>query len=70
MKWLFWVSVGVVTYAYAGYPLLLYLRSRWLVRPVHAAPGEPSVSIVVAVRNEAAIIAAKLQNLSDRKSVV
>jgi biofilm PGA synthesis N-glycosyltransferase PgaC len=64
MKWLFWVSVGVVAYAYAGYPLLLYLRSRWLVRPVHAAPGEPSVSIVVAVRNEAATIAAKLQNLS------
>ena len=64
MKWLFWISVAVVVYTYAGYPLLLSLRARWAARRVGAVPSEPSVTLVMAVRNEAGVIRAKFENLS------
>jgi biofilm PGA synthesis N-glycosyltransferase PgaC len=63
VKFAFWISAGVLAYAYAGYPLWLALCSVWRKRPVKKAPIEPSVSIVVAVHNEAAVLPAKLQNL-------
>lgn len=61
---MFWISVGVVVYTYAGYPLLLYLRSRWVSRQVRTVSIEPTISVVIAVRNEVSLIAAKLRNLS------
>jgi cellulose synthase/poly-beta-1,6-N-acetylglucosamine synthase-like glycosyltransferase len=64
MKWAFWISVCVVAYTYAGYPLLLYLRSCWAKRPVSTAQIEPTVSVVLALRNEASTVASKLHNMS------
>jgi cellulose synthase/poly-beta-1,6-N-acetylglucosamine synthase-like glycosyltransferase len=63
MKWVFWVSVAMVVYTYVGYPVCLYLRTRWRPRPVQKAPITPFVSIIVAVHNEAHTLARKLQNL-------
>ncbi|MGH9455819.1 MAG: glycosyltransferase family 2 protein, partial [Terriglobia bacterium] len=63
MKWVFWASVLLIFYTYAGYPLALYLRSRWWPRPVRRGMILPSVSVILAVHNEAAVLAAKLANL-------
>lgn len=65
MKWVFWISLLLVAYAYAGYPFWLFLRSRWGTRPVRAAPHFPFVSIVVAAHDEAAVLPRKLQNLAE-----
>lgn len=63
MKWAFWISAGVIGYSYLGYPMWLWLRSRWKPRPVRRGVVEPSVSVVMVVRNEEAVIARKLENL-------
>src|SRR5690348_16392935 len=63
MKWLFWASVFVVVYTYFGYPAWLWLRRKWKSNPVQRASILPSVSIVMVVRNEAAVLDRKLRNL-------
>lgn len=63
MKWLFWSSVAALAYTYAGYPAWLWLRSRVRQRPVKSADWLPSVTVAMVVRNEAATLEAKLQNI-------
>ena len=63
MKWAFWLAASVVGYSYLGYPLWLWLRSRWSPRPVRRSSDEPSVSVVMVARNEEAVLARKLGNL-------
>lgn len=63
MKWVFWISAALIAYTYVGYPLSLYLRSRWRPQPLHPAPILPFVSILMAVHNEAESVRQKLQNL-------
>jgi cellulose synthase/poly-beta-1,6-N-acetylglucosamine synthase-like glycosyltransferase len=65
MKWIFAVSLLLIAYTYAGYPLWLWVRARWRPQPVHTAAIFPSVSIVLAVHNEAEALPAKLRNLAD-----
>ncbi|HEY3382164.1 MAG TPA: glycosyltransferase family 2 protein [Vicinamibacterales bacterium] len=62
MTFLFWSSVGFVFYAYFGYPALLFVLARSLGRPVRRAPMTPSVSFIVAARNEVSRIRAKIEN--------
>jgi poly-beta-1,6-N-acetyl-D-glucosamine synthase len=64
MKWVFWGSAFLIAYAFVGYPALLFLRSRWRARPVLKTPILPSVSVVMAVHNEAEVLPAKLNNLA------
>lgn len=52
-----------VFYAYAGYALWLSVRRKWRSMPRQWSPILPSISIVMAVRNEAAALAAKIKNL-------
>lgn len=63
MRLVFWSSVGILAYTYLGYPAWLWVRSRFRSRPVHAAPHQTSVSVVMIVRNEAAVLEGKLHNL-------
>lgn len=58
----FAVSAAVCAYLYAGYPLLLWARSRLAPRPVRAAPVEPALSVVIPVFDEERVLAAKLDN--------
>jgi cellulose synthase/poly-beta-1,6-N-acetylglucosamine synthase-like glycosyltransferase len=58
----FWASVALVVYVYAGYPLLLFLLSRVWYRRVRKAPITPSVTMIIAAYNEQEAIAAKLDN--------
>jgi len=67
MKFVFWIAAALIGYSYLGYPVWLWLRSRWSPRPVRRGFVEctaaPAVSAVMVVRNEEATIARKLENL-------
>jgi cellulose synthase/poly-beta-1,6-N-acetylglucosamine synthase-like glycosyltransferase len=86
MRWVFWISAFVVAYVYVGYPLLLAAwaplarrrraragRRRPSPRPT---PAIPTVSIVLAVRDEASALPGRLENLlsldypTDRREVI
>jgi len=59
---IFWISAGFTVYAYAGYPLLLWLVQFVFRRPVRKENIEPSVSLLISAYNEAKVIAAKVRN--------
>src|SRR5688500_15967659 len=68
MESLFWVSAFVVAYVYAGYPLLIAAWARAAGAPPRRAAASaprrwPSISIIVAARNEAARLQARVENL-------
>jgi biofilm PGA synthesis N-glycosyltransferase PgaC len=56
------LSIGLIVYTYVGYPLLLAVLARLRPRPIHLAPHTPTVTLLIAAYNEAAIIAQKLDN--------
>jgi cellulose synthase/poly-beta-1,6-N-acetylglucosamine synthase-like glycosyltransferase len=63
---LFWSSAGLIAFTYLGAPLLILARAAVRRRPVRAdptAPPEPTISVVIAARNEAASIGQRLANL-------
>jgi poly-beta-1,6-N-acetyl-D-glucosamine synthase len=63
MRWVFWMAAGFIAYTYVGYPLWLRMRSCWALRPVLRGHEEISVTAVIVVRNEEAVLARKLENL-------
>ncbi len=78
MELVFWISVGLIGYTYAGYPVVLLLlasaqqirRDLSLVwgtdrRKRIDEPFLPAVSLVFAAYNEAAVIAGKMRNCSE-----
>ena len=85
MRLIFWVSTLTIVYVYAGYPLLLTIWAR--VRSRRSAPeaacasemrrsAPPTISIVIAARNEAARLPARIENLlalaypADRREII
>jgi biofilm PGA synthesis N-glycosyltransferase PgaC len=63
MKSLFWISAAFIGYAYVGYAMFLSLYVWIYRRPVIKRYFTPSVSIVMAARNEADRLPGKLENL-------
>jgi cellulose synthase/poly-beta-1,6-N-acetylglucosamine synthase-like glycosyltransferase len=63
MKAALWISIGIVFYAYIGYPLLMWAFARWMKQHSDAAEISPSVSIVLAVRNGMALLPEKMDHL-------
>lgn len=63
MTSLFWLAAALVAYAYIGYAGWLWVRAKLRPRTVKRAAIEPSVSVVMVVRNEEAVLAEKLRNL-------
>ena len=71
MEALFWFSVLLVAYVYAGYPLLLGLWQRAFPRPVRKRSSSsreewPAVSIVLAAHDEAQQLHGRLVNLLEQ----
>lgn len=64
MKVAFWAAAMLVAYSYFGYPLILWLWCCIRPRPTKRAQIVPTVSIIMAVRNEASTLQAKLRNLA------
>jgi cellulose synthase/poly-beta-1,6-N-acetylglucosamine synthase-like glycosyltransferase len=55
--------LGVIAYAYFGYPLVVWLLARLFPRPLRTAPGsEPNVTLLIAAYNEEAVIEDKIRN--------
>jgi cellulose synthase/poly-beta-1,6-N-acetylglucosamine synthase-like glycosyltransferase len=71
MVTVFWIAAAVVAYVYAGYPLLIAAWARLADRRPRRAPfapgAWPSISIVIAARNEAARLPARVRNLLDQR---
>jgi len=71
METLFWFSVALIAYVYVGYPALLGVWARFVGEPTNRTnlePGTrnlelPGVSIVIAARNEASRLPARIENL-------
>ena len=61
---LFWLSCSLIGWTYVGFPAVVLARGRLRPRPHRTEPISPSVSIVIAARNEEASIGAKLDNLA------
>jgi len=62
-SWLFWGAAFGIAYSYFGYGVWLWIRSRLFPRSVRAGVSCPFISIIMIVRNEAALLPRKLQNL-------
>jgi poly-beta-1,6-N-acetyl-D-glucosamine synthase len=74
MEIVFWASAALIAYVYVGYPVLIALWARVYQsgKASQGAPAgsdglapttDPPVSIVIAVRNEAHRLAARIENL-------
>jgi cellulose synthase/poly-beta-1,6-N-acetylglucosamine synthase-like glycosyltransferase len=61
---IFWFALGLIVYAYAGFPLLLLVRARARrsAAAIRKGPVVPQVSMIVVAHNEAETIAAKIEN--------
>lgn len=58
----FWLSLALLAYTYAGYPLTAMLLGRLVRRRVAKAACEPAVTIVIAAHNEASHLRATIEN--------
>jgi cellulose synthase/poly-beta-1,6-N-acetylglucosamine synthase-like glycosyltransferase len=63
MKVALWISIGIVFYAYLGYPLIMWAFARWLRKRSEAVHINPTVSIVLAVRNGMSLLPWKMTHL-------
>jgi cellulose synthase/poly-beta-1,6-N-acetylglucosamine synthase-like glycosyltransferase len=66
LQTVFWVLIAALVWAYAGYPIVMFVRarSRAAVPRAHDSPRPGTmVSVVMAVRNEGECIVPRLQNL-------
>ncbi len=84
MRLVFWISALGVGYVYVGYPVLLVVWARVRPRPIRMSRDTPSseqsapprISIVIAARNEATRLRARIENLlaldypSDRRQII
>ena len=59
----FWCSLGALAYTYLGYPAMIVLMSKIRPRETSKAPIEPTLSVVIAVRDGAEYIEDKIRNL-------
>jgi cellulose synthase/poly-beta-1,6-N-acetylglucosamine synthase-like glycosyltransferase len=62
VRYLFWLSLAVLFYTYAGYPLLTIVAGRFVRRRAATGAHEPTVTIIIAARNEARSIRATVEN--------
>jgi cellulose synthase/poly-beta-1,6-N-acetylglucosamine synthase-like glycosyltransferase len=61
---LFWLSLALLVWSHAGYPLVVRALSRLLTRSVRADDSFlPSVAVVIAAHNEESVIERRLENL-------
>jgi cellulose synthase/poly-beta-1,6-N-acetylglucosamine synthase-like glycosyltransferase len=58
-----WVSIAAILYAYAGYPLLMWILARLRPQRCQSALTTPSVSIVMAVHNGQSLLPKKIEHL-------
>jgi glycosyltransferase involved in cell wall biosynthesis len=62
MVWLFWICAVGAIYSYALYPLLLKVLVPRRRQNVQSQQGRPTVTLVIACRNEERRLASKIEN--------
>lgn len=66
MEIIFWCIIGLIFYAYFGYPIILYLLSNVYKfkkkRDLSENNGWPHVSVLIAAYNEEKVIGSKIKN--------
>lgn len=76
MDWLLWLSLALVAYTYAGFPIVLWVLAKVRSRPIRKTADTPDVVMIVVAHNEAYRIRNKLatclaqQYPADRLSVL
>jgi len=65
MLWVFFISVLLLGYTYAGYPVLIALMARIWGRPVKKGPVKEGVSILITAHNEVEALPRKVEALLD-----
>ncbi len=67
MELIFWMSIGLIVYVYAGYPAWLGLWARATRGDAEVPPRPdaslPAITVVIAARNEASRLPARIDNL-------
>src|SRR6478735_3606206 len=58
--------LGLTAYAYAGYPILLWIVGRFRNRPIRKGDVTPTVAVIIAAHNEERIIARKLRSVLEQ----
>lgn len=66
MHWVSGILVALLGYIYVGYPLFIWVLSRWREHPVRKGPFEGGVAVLVSAYNEAETLPRKLENLLER----
>jgi cellulose synthase/poly-beta-1,6-N-acetylglucosamine synthase-like glycosyltransferase len=61
-KLLFFISLTIIIYIYAGYPLLVFLISRLRNKPLKKDPYKPYITILIAAYNEENVIEETIKN--------
>ena len=64
MKAAFWISLVVIGYTYAGYPLIMSLLARLHPRAWKREPVDAAVSVVMAVHNGAHLLRGQIDHLT------
>ena len=59
---LFWLSVALLFYIYAGYPITIFIIARLLNKTPYKKTWYPSVGIVIAAHNEEKTIRNTIEN--------
>ncbi len=62
MEWTFWLAFLLCVYAYFGYPALLVLAGRWKRQSQPDTAALPTVTLLIPVCNEGAVLDTKLRN--------
>lgn len=60
---IFLVALGLIVYAYVGFPLVTWLASRLVRRPYRCEPITPEIDLIICCHNEQDGIEAKIQNI-------
>jgi cellulose synthase/poly-beta-1,6-N-acetylglucosamine synthase-like glycosyltransferase len=65
VKFVFWPTVAILFYTFLGYPLLMWSLAHVRRKAVRKRNLQPTVSVVMAVRNGGKALLAKLTNLRE-----
>lgn len=63
MSVLFFLALGLMAFAYAGYPLVMAALARWRPLPLSRRDQTPRIDVLLVVHDGAAQLAEKLRNL-------
>ncbi|MBW1782873.1 MAG: glycosyltransferase family 2 protein [Deltaproteobacteria bacterium] len=62
IEFIFALGLAAIFYAYAGYPLILWILSFFIKAPTKRAHIKPSVTLVISAYNEERVLSKKLEN--------